>query len=102
MHKKAFISQPMKGKTVERIEEERQKLKENLMEMGYEVVDSVFKDFPTADEEYKSVPLAYLAKSLNILAKCDGIAFASGWANARGCRIEHECALAYEIPILIE
>lgn len=102
MHKLVFISQPMQGKTEERIQRERQKLKEDLMEMGYEVADSVFKDFPNASEEYKSISLAYLAKSLDLLAKCDAIAFASGWANARGCRIEHECALAYGIPIVKE
>ena len=102
MHKLAFISQPMKGKTEEKIREERRELVEKLMEMGYETVDSVFSDFPNAEIEYTSVPLAYLAKSLNLLAKCDGVAFASGWANARGCRIEHECAKEYGIPILID
>ena len=102
MHKLAFISQPMKGKTEERIREERQKLVEDLMEMGYEVVDSVFSDFSLDNEEYRSVPLAYLARSLSLLAKCDGVAFASGWANARGCRFEHECAKAYGIPIILD
>ena len=92
----------MQGKTEERIREERQKLTEDLMEMGYEVVDSVFSEFPAAEEVYTSVPLAYLAKSLNLLAKCDGVAFASGWANARGCKIEHDCAKAYGIPIIFD
>lgn len=102
MHKLAFISQPMKGKTEEKIREERQNLIEVLMEMGYEVVDSVFSDFPEAENAYKSISLAYLAKSLDLLARCDGVAFASGWANARGCRIEHDCAKAYNIPILMD
>ena len=102
MHKKAFISQPMKGKTEECIQEERRKLQVDLMTQGYDVVDSVFSDFPNANEEYRSVPLAYLAKSLDLMAQCDGVAFASGWANARGCKIEHACAAAYEIPILID
>lgn len=102
MHKLAFISQPMKGKTKEKIREERQAIAEKLMEMGYETVDSVFADFPSVEDEYKSVSLAYLAKSLNLLAKCDGVAFASGWANARGCKIEHDCAEAYGIPVLFD
>lgn len=102
MHKLAFISQPMKGKTKEKIREERQAIVERLMEMGYETVDSVFADFPSAEDEYKSVSLAYLAKSLNLLAKCDGVAFAPGWANARGCKIEHDCAEAYGIPVLFD
>lgn len=101
-HKVAFISQPMKGKTAEKIRKERQDLVENLMEMGYEIANSIFEDFPAANEEYRSVPLAYLAKSLDLLAKCDGVAFAPGWAEARGCKIEHDCAVAYGIPVLIE
>ncbi len=102
MPKKAFISQPMKGKTEESIREERRKLQDDLMAQGYDVVDSIFSDFPNANEEYRSVPLAYLAKSLDLMAQCDGVAFASGWANARGCKIEHACAEAYGIPILVD
>ena len=102
MHGLAFISQPMKGKTEERIRKERQDLVEWLMEMGYDVIDSVFGDFPESENDVKCIPLAYLGKSLALMAKCDGVAFAPGWANARGCKIEHDCAVAYGIPILIE
>ena len=102
MHKLAFISQPMQGKTEEKIREERQKIAENLMEMGYEVVDSIFTEFPAAEEKYACIPLAYLAKSLHLMAKCDAAAFAPGWANARGCKIEHDCAKAYGIPIIFD
>lgn len=102
MSKTAFISQPMKGKSEDQIREERKELVQKLKEMGYETIDSVFSDFPNVDDEYTSIPLAYLSKSLNLLAKCNGVAFASGWENARGCKIEHECAKEYGIPILID
>ena len=100
--KKAFISQPMKGKTIEAIRKERKRIEDMLVLNGYKPVDSVFEDFPEAEEKYKTVPLAYLAKSLDLLAQCDGIAFASGWKDARGCRIEHACAEAYGIDILMD
>ena len=100
--KKAFISQPMKGKTVEAIRKERKRLEDTLLLNGYVAVDSVFEDFPAADADCKCVPLAYLAKSLELLAKCDGAAFAAGWNNARGCQIEHACCEKYGIPILAD
>ena len=100
--KKAFISQPMQGKTVDAIRAERKRIEDTLALNGYDPVDSVFEDFPNAGIGYKSVPLAYLAKSLDLLARCDAAAFAKGWNAARGCKIEHECAKLYGIDILME
>ena len=100
--KKAFISQPMQGKTVDDIRAERKRIEDTLALNGYEPVDSVFESFPNADGRYKSVPLAYLAKSLDLLAQCDAVCFAPGWKNARGCQIEHTCAEQYGIEIIME
>lgn len=33
-------------------------------------------------------------------AKADVAVFAPGWQNARGCRIEHQCAEDYDIPMM--
>ena len=38
---KVFISQPMRGKTIEEIQEERKSIKEELEKQGYEVINSV-------------------------------------------------------------
>lgn len=45
-------------------------------------------------------PLWYLAKSIEMLSKADVAAFAKNWDKYRGCKIEHECATEYEIPII--
>lgn len=45
-------------------------------------------------------PLDYLARSIEFLAKADVAIFAPGWQNARGCRIEHQCAEDYGIPVM--
>lgn len=87
---KVMISQPMKGKTVEQIKEERAGLVEELEAKGYEVLDTVFEDF----SEDKS-PIYYLAKSIEMLDKADGIVFMNGWWDARGCRVEHDVARDY-------
>lgn len=91
--KKLFISQPMKGKTNEEIFAEREraiKWAEHYLGEKVEVIDSFFSD-------YNGRPLEFLAKSIALLAKADVVYFAEGWKNARGCRIEHECAVEYEI-----
>ena len=99
-----FISQPMRGKTDEQIESEREKLVEIAEAVyfgggGVEVIDSFFKgglDVPTGAK----APLYYLSKSLELLATADVAIFAEDWQGARGCCIEHECAKQYRVPMI--
>ena len=96
--KKLFISQPMNGKTNEEILEVREKAIEsaerNLGE-SVEVIDSFFKDAPR-----EAKPLWFLGKSLELLSTADVAYFAKGWENARGCRIENQCAIEYGITVI--
>lgn len=98
--KKIFISQPMKGKSNEEIKKERELIIKDIkaiMDMEDEqfvILETVFDDFKGA------TPLKFLAKSLMVLADADYAYFAEGWEEARGCRIEHECALEYRITLL--
>ena len=96
--KKLFISQPMNGKTNEEILEVREKAIEsaerNLGE-PVEVIDSFFKDAP-----HEAKPLWFLGKSLELLSTADVAYFAKGWENARGCRIENQCAIEYGITVI--
>ena len=96
--KKIFISQPMRGKTSEEIRAEREKAVEAVKAFvndEVEVLDSYFDDFD-------GNPLEYLAKSIELLAKADIAYFAKGWKDARGCRIEHICAVEYTIDRIEE
>lgn len=88
---KIMISQPMRGKTEEQIKTEREELVNKLTEEGHEVVDTVFGDFPNG----QATPLRYLAKSIELLANVDCLVCMQGWENARGCRIEEQCAREY-------
>lgn len=98
--KKLFISQPMNGKTDDAIQEVREeairKAKKQL-KCNVVVIDSYIKD---ASNSVK--PLWYLGKSLEFLAEADVAYFAQGWKEARGCKIEHECAVQYGIPCIEE
>jgi hypothetical protein len=95
---KLFISQPMRGKSGEEILKEREIAIANVKEIigkDVEVLDTFFDDFSKDTK-----PLQYLARSIEFLAKADIAYFAPGWSNARGCKIEHECAAEYGIEII--
>lgn len=96
--KKLFISQPMKGKTDEEILAARRKAIESAEQaLGepVEVIDSFFQNAP-ADAR----PLWFLGKSLELLSTADIAFFAKGWEDARGCRIENQCAVEYGITTI--
>ena len=101
--KKLFISQPMRDKTDEEILAVREKaiesaknyLKECGEEDEIEVIDSFFQNAPA-----EARPLWFLAKTLELLSTADVAYFAKGWEDARGCRIENECAIEYGIDVI--
>ena len=96
--KKIFISQPMKDKADEVIVAEREKAIEVAKFYfgdDFEVIDSFFQTAP-----HDAKPLWFIGKSLELMAGADVVIFASGWQNARGCKIEHLCAEEYGIDII--
>lgn len=98
--KRLFISQPMRGKTDDEIWLERGQAinyAQYLLNEDVEVIDSFFQDAPVG-----ACPLWFLAKSIELLATADVVIFTDGWRDARGCVIEHECAVRYGIPIIHE
>ena len=95
---KIFISQPMNGKTTEEIENERNYIIDRLRENEcVEIIDSFFKDNP-----YEASPLWYLGESIKLMSEADVVFFCNGWQTARGCQIEHDCALEYGIDTMYE
>ena len=104
---KAMLSQPMAGKTDKEIIETRERAMSDLMEKGYEIVNTLFTDEWYSRENMEKrgvvqIPLCFLAKSLENMSLCHAAYFCKGWENARGCRIEHEAAKAYGRTILYE
>lgn len=96
--KRLFISQPMKGKTNDEIIAERNAAVEEAARVlgePVELIDSFFKDAP-----HDAKPLWFLAKSLELLSTADIVYFATGWEKYRGCKIEHTCAVDYNIPVI--
>lgn len=105
--KKAMLSQPMAGKTDEEIVSTREKAVADLEKRGYEVVNTLFTDEwyskeKMADRGVVQIPLCFLAKSLENMSLCHAAYFCKGWESARGCRIEHDAAVAYGLEVIYE
>ena len=99
--KKVFISQPMNGRTLEEIQAEREKLKEEAKrDMPYDKLGflySIITDEPPNGDINQH--LWYLGKSLQIMATADIVIFADGWEDSIGCSIEYDCAMNYDLEI---
>lgn len=107
MQKKAMLSQPMAGKTEAEIIETRERAIKHLESMGCEVVNTLFTDEWYKPEAMQArgvvqIPLCFLAKSLENMSLCHVAYFAKGWENARGCKIEHDAAVAYGLEVIYE
>lgn len=99
---KAMISQPMSGKTDGQIVAARDRATAKLEAMGYEVVDTLLTEEAVDGRGVAHVALRFLAKSLESMGTCRAVYFCKGWEKARGCRIEHDAAVAYGLEVLYE
>ena len=64
--------------------------------------DEWYSDEAMEERGVVQIPLCYLAKSLENMSLCHVAYFCKGWENARGCRIEHDAAVAYGLEVLYE
>lgn len=93
---KYFISQPMKGLTIDEINKNRQNIKEKIIDndKNAKILENILK------ENFN--PLKMLGESIKIMSEADIVIFMKGWENGRGCKIEHECCKQYGIKIIYE
>lgn len=106
--RKAMLSQPMGGLTQKEIEATRENAVCVLRSKGYLIENTLFTDEWYEEEVLRTPghiihrPLFFLAKSLEAMTRCDTVYFCKGWEKARGCRIEHDAAVAYGLEIIYE
>lgn len=99
--KLAMISQPMRGVPEEEICRARNHAVAELVRMGYDIKSDC--NVPLFHAQYfRDAALFWLGTSLQAMAECDAVYFCKGWEEARGCRIEHEAAMAYGLEVLYE
>lgn len=51
-------------------------------------------------ERLGASPLEAFGESVKIMAKADVVLMLDGWEESRGCRLEHEVAVRYGVPIV--
>ena len=105
--KKAMLSQPMAGKTNDEIVATREKAIKFLESNGYEIVNTLFTDEWYSQEKMTErgvvqIPLCFLAKSLENMSLCHVVYFCKGWEKTRGCKLEHDAAVAYGLEVIYE
>ena len=105
--RKAMLSQPMAGKIQEEIVATRERAVAALKARGFEVINTLFTDEWYSKEKMEErgvvqIPLCFLAKSLENMSLCHAACFCKGWEQARGCKIEHDAAVAYGLVIIYE
>lgn len=93
-----FISQPYTGRTEEDILEERLKIK-------YKVEKHMCEIYTVIDQYHQTVPeganrFHCLSNDLLLMGDAHLIAFSPNWKSSRGCRIEHELAVLYNLPMI--
>lgn len=91
-----MISLPMQGKTWEQIDEE----KANMMDLVWKIYpNACIRDSIIENPEEKT-ELECFSESIFHMSQSDILAMGYGWKNARECKLEHEIAKAYNMPIL--
>lgn len=116
-----FISQPMSGRSVEEIQEERDRIV-HFIKKNYDfrfncsrVYCMVFKHFNSESDENKINVVnpiewknvrdntgQHLGRVIADLEKCDFVIFAKGWECSTACCIEMEEVRKYRIPYAME
>lgn len=104
---KAMISQPMRGLTDEEIVATRERALAALSENGYEIINTLFTDEWYSKEKMEergvvNIPVCFLGKSVENMSLCHAAYFAKGWEEARGCKLEHDIAVAYGLTVIYE
>lgn len=87
IHMKVYISIPISGYDVGKVQEHIDIVKAHLSRKGYTAI-SPLEIYAGKNPTYKERILADLEKML----ECDAVYFCNGWCESSGCRIEHKVA----------
>lgn len=100
---KVFYSQPMNGRSIKEICEERIKMQQEFMEFLEEqgCTDYILQDvnahfdLPAEILPYEPGILYYLGRSIQAMDRADYVCFSKNWTNAKGCLVEMNACCVY-------
>jgi len=94
---KIMLSSPMKDKTDKEISDERNEMA-NLL---FDYYDDNCEIMSTIIENHnEKSALECFSESILFMSMADVLAMGFGWENVRGCNLEHDIALAYDVPVV--
>lgn len=109
--KRIFLSLPMSGRTEKEVRCQIEEMKaefllHNPFIRGEEIefvdnYDYVPLNYEHARDDCKAEALLYLSAAIHDLAFCDGVYFGKGWNSSRGCIVEWQTCIEYDIPMFI-
>ena len=96
---RVFISQPMSGRTVQEIKDERASALAELSRSA-KFKDAILIEINSFNENAlnNSNPVTELGKCVSLMADADVVVFCNGWVDSKDCNVEHEVANQYGIP----
>lgn len=96
---KIFISQPMHGRSDDEILNERAEIAKNLEEVfGKDV--KIIDSFTKSSEDISKGRIWMLGGSIQLMFDADVLVFVEGYEKAKGCMIEKQVAVLYNLKIL--
>lgn len=106
---KVYISLPITGQestVMERCLKANQQIKwlfaaSDTEDCGLEVVYPLGVEKIGTPEQDNTKPLSHwIGEDIKLLMECDAVYFCEGYAESRGCQLEHKCASLYQKTIL--
>ena len=106
MEYRVFISQPMTGRTLDEVKKERQDIETIMHELndGLSTKGISVKVIDSFDEQAfigGRNSLDCLGDCIKKMSEANIVVFAPGWDKSRGCRIEHRCAVEYQLATIM-
>lgn len=113
-HIKVMISQPMKDKSDDEIEENWGRIKDKLLSNldkfnkalneNYDprITTGLYIMGTFVQNYFIKTDLECFAESVKFLSEADILVMAEDWENSKGCKLEHSIAKAYGLPIVYE
>lgn len=93
--KKVYISLPITGHDIEKVQLRAQEHAHMLRMAGYDPV-TPFDICPEPDLSYSH----YMGEDIKMLLECDAIYLVPGWGESKGCRAELAVAMIYDKQII--